>query len=41
MAEKDRVASIADSSQPNAGRIYDFLLGSFRADRLHMVAAFV
>jgi hypothetical protein len=37
MAEKDRVASIADSSQPNAGRIYDFLLGgnhNFEVDRL-------
>jgi len=37
MPEKDRFASIADSSKPNAGRIYDFLLGgnhNFEVDRL-------
>ncbi len=37
MAEKATSASIADSSKPNAGRIYDFLLGgnhNFEVDRL-------
>ena len=37
MPEKDQYASIADSSKPNAGRIYDFLLGgnhNFEVDRL-------
>ena len=37
MAEKVTSASIADSSKPNAGRIYDFLLGgnhNFEVDRL-------
>ena len=36
MADNDRFASIADSSKPNAGRIYDFLLGghhNFEVDR--------
>lgn len=34
--EKERVASIADASKPNAGRIYDFVLGgnhNFEVDR--------
>jgi len=37
MAEQDRVSSIADASKPNAGRIYDFMLGgnhNFEVDRL-------
>jgi len=37
MAEKGAHASIADSSKPNAGRIYDYLLGgshNFEVDRL-------
>jgi hypothetical protein len=37
MAEQDRVSSIADASKPNAGRIYDFVLGgnhNFEVDRL-------
>ena len=37
MAEQGVHASIADSSKPNAGRIYDFLLGgshNFEVDRL-------
>jgi O-methyltransferase involved in polyketide biosynthesis len=37
MADQDRVASIADASKPNAGRIYDFVLGgnhNFEVDRL-------
>jgi hypothetical protein len=37
MAEQDTVASIADSSKPNTGRIYDYLLGgnhNFEVDRL-------
>jgi hypothetical protein len=37
MAGKDHIASIADSSKPNAGRIYDYLLGgnhNFEVDRL-------
>jgi hypothetical protein len=37
MSPQDSHASIADSSQPNAGRIYDFLLGgnhNFEIDRL-------
>jgi SAM-dependent methyltransferase len=37
MAEKDQFASIADSSKPNAGRIYDYLLGgnhNFEVDRM-------
>ena len=36
MAEQDKFASIADSGKPNAGRIYDFLLGgnhNFEVDR--------
>ncbi len=36
MAENDRIASIADASKPNAGRIYDFVLGgnhNFEVDR--------
>ena len=36
MAEKDKFASIADSGKPNAGRIYDYLLGgnhNFEVDR--------
>lgn len=37
MAEKDKFASIADSGKPNAGRIYDYLLGgnhNFEVDRM-------
>jgi hypothetical protein len=37
MADQDRIASIADASKPNAGRIYDFVLGgnhNFEVDRL-------
>ena len=37
MAEKEKQASIADSGKPNAGRIYDFVLGgnhNFEVDRL-------
>jgi hypothetical protein len=37
MAENDRIASIADASKPNAGRIYDYLLGgnhNFEVDRI-------
>ena len=37
MAEKGPSASIADSSKPNAGRIYDYLLGgnhNFEVDRM-------
>jgi len=37
MADQDRVASIADASKPNAGRIYDYVLGgnhNFEVDRL-------
>ena len=37
MEETDRVASIADASKPNAGRIYDYVLGgnhNFEVDRL-------
>jgi hypothetical protein len=37
MAEKENIASIADASKPNAGRIYDFMLGgnhNFEVDRL-------
>lgn len=37
MAENDRVASIADSSKPNPGRIYDYVLGgnhNFEVDRV-------
>jgi hypothetical protein len=37
MAEQERVSSIADASKPNAGRIYDFVLGgnhNFEVDRL-------
>jgi hypothetical protein len=37
MPEKEQYTSIADSSKPNAGRIYDFLLGgnhNFEVDRL-------
>jgi hypothetical protein len=37
MAEKGTSASIADSSKPNAGRIYDYLLGgnhNFEVDRM-------
>src|SRR4030042_124610 len=37
MAEQDRVSSIPDASKPNAGRIYDFVLGgnhNFEVDRL-------
>ena len=36
MAEKEKFASIADSGKPNAGRIYDYLLGgnhNFEVDR--------
>jgi O-methyltransferase involved in polyketide biosynthesis len=36
MAENDKVSSIADASKPNAGRIYDFVLGgnhNFEVDR--------
>ncbi len=36
VAEQDKFASIADSGKPNAGRIYDFLLGgnhNFEVDR--------
>jgi len=37
MADRDSHASIADASKPNAGRIYDFLLGgthNFEVDRI-------
>jgi hypothetical protein len=37
MADQDHVASIADSSKPNAGRIYDYCLGghhNFEVDRV-------
>ena len=37
MAEDSRIASIADASKPNAGRMYDFFLGgnhNFEVDRL-------
>ncbi|MBE3064376.1 MAG: SAM-dependent methyltransferase, partial [Spirochaetes bacterium] len=37
MAEKGTSESIADSSKPNAGRIYDYLLGgnhNFEVDRM-------
>jgi hypothetical protein len=37
VAEKDKTASIADSGKPNAGRIYDYLLGgnhNFEIDRM-------
>jgi len=37
MADQDRVTSIADASKPNAGRIYDYVLGgnhNFEVDRL-------
>jgi len=36
MGDNDQIASIADASKPNAGRIYDFLLGgnhNFEVDR--------
>ncbi|MGA2974581.1 MAG: SAM-dependent methyltransferase [Spirochaetia bacterium] len=36
MPEKDQIASIADASKPNPGRIYDFILGgnhNFEVDR--------
>jgi hypothetical protein len=36
MPDKDRFSSIADASKPNAGRIYDFVLGgnhNFEVDR--------
>jgi hypothetical protein len=37
MADTDRIASIADASKPNAGRIYDYVLGgshNFEVDRI-------
>jgi len=37
MEDRERIASIADASKPNAGRIYDFVLGgnhNFEVDRL-------
>ena len=37
MEDKERIASIADASKPNAGRIYDFVLGgnhNFEVDRV-------
>jgi len=37
MSDQDRVGSIADASKPNAGRIYDYVLGgnhNFEVDRL-------
>jgi len=37
MADQEHIASIADASKPNAGRIYDYVLGgnhNFEVDRL-------